>query len=306
MPPLPPRFPLLVLVLIPLAACRSNAPREPAPIGKPEPYVPLPDEPPETIGFFLTRFDRNLQQWSQLKLELASLRDQSALEALEANMQKRSRERRDDLIQELETGAPVNRRIAAAALGFTHDPTVLGSLLATLSDRDPELVQKALLGIGVLALPETPTGDLLRCLRDPDAWTRNNAAFALLALARAGNDSPELAEGCRQALVDSEPGVRAQCASALGELADPATIEPLSHLLEDEASLVSLAGAAALANIGRHHPEQKGTVARLLAQAFDRAPAERQVQFHGALRWLSEKELGPEASAWLEWAARLP
>jgi HEAT repeat protein len=272
-----------------------------------EPFVPLPDEGPESIGFFLTQFDRSLQKWSELKLSAASTRDQGTLAALERSMEERATKRRDELLVELESGAPLNRRIAAAALGFTHDPTVLPPLLAVLTARDPELVQKALLALGVLALPETPVAEIRqRLLNDPDAWTRNNAAFALLALARAGSTSVDLVEGCRAALIDTEPGVRAQCASALGVLSDEGSIPQLAELLHDEANLAGLAAAAALARIGREHPPQKGTTARALANALDEVSSERRHHILGALRWLADTDLGADTQAWREWAYKLP
>lgn len=294
----------LALLTLPGLACRAT-PEGPAP-GKPEPYVPLPDEGPQTIGYFLTLFDRSLYQWSELKIASSTARDANALLALEANMQERSRKRRDELIEVLESGATANRRVAAAALGFTHDPSVLGPLLAVLSDPDQEIVQKALLAIGVLAEPETPLAGIRLQLGGPDDWTRNNAAFALLCLARAGNHSGELAEICRGALTDSEPGVRAQCASALGALADPLAIEALAQLLHDEANLVALASAASLASIGRAHVEQKGLVGRVLAQSIDRVPAPRQPHVLGALRWLADFDLGKDSGPWLSWAMKLP
>jgi HEAT repeat protein len=310
MPPsrLLPAGPLLALVLLAALACRSNGTREEtARAGKPEPFVPLPDEERHTIGYFLTLFDRSLEQWSQYQLSAYSPREKNSLLALERDMEKRARERRDELVAVFESGAPVNRRIAAAALGFTHDPTVLGALLGGLSDRDPELVQKLLLAIGVLALPETPLAEIRFLLeRDADAWTRNNAAFALLAVARAGNTSSELVDGCRTALADPEPGVRAQCASALGVLADEAAVPALRALLQDEANLAAMAAAFSLASIGRAHPQQKGAVARALADAFDQASSGRRAHLHGALRWLSDQELGDDARPWREWAYKLP
>lgn len=275
--------------------------------GAPEPFVPLPPEGPEPIGYFLARFDRSLVQWSELKLASSSKRDQNALRTLELNMQKRARERRDELVATLETGPPASRRIAAAALGFTGDPTVLGPLLAKLSDPDPEVAQKTLLALGVLALPETPLGGILARLRDdPDAWTRNNAAFALLALANAGNTSSELADGCREALADPEPGVRAQCASSLGVLADADAVGPLSERIFDDANLVALAAATALARIGRTRVEQKGTVARALAGALEQVRPDRRTHLLGALRWLASGDLGEDAGPWLKWAHDLP
>jgi HEAT repeat protein len=293
----------LPLALLPACQSTGSEPRR----GEPEPYVPLPDEAPQTIGFFLTRFDISLLQWSELKLASASARDQNTLAALEANMQKRARERRGELLAELETGAPVNRRIAAAALGFSHDPTVLGPLLAALEERDPELVQKALLAIGVLGLPETPVTVIEDRLRnDTDPWTRNNAAFALLSLARAGSKAPQLAGACRAGLADSEPGVRAQCASALGVLADRESVAVLGDMLMDRENLVALACAASLARIGRQHPDLKGTAGRSLAGALGKVQPDRRAHLLGALRWLSDMYLGEDEGPWLEWAHKLP
>lgn len=304
----PCRASLALLLGLSALACRSSGSdaRDDASV-ETEPFVPLPDEGPESIGFFLTQFDRSLQKWSELKLSAASTRDLGTLAALERSMEERAKQRRDELLVELESGAPLNRRVAAAALGFTHDPTVLSPLLAVLTARDPELVQKALLAVGVLAIPETPVAEIRhRLLRDPDAWTRNNAAFALLALARAGSTSVDLVEGCRAALVDAEPGVRAQCASALGVLSDEGSIPQLAELLHDEANLAGLAAAAALARIGREHPPQKGTTARALANALDEVSAERRHHILGALRWLADTDLGADTQAWREWSHKLP
>lgn len=288
-------------------ACLSSGEDARPRLGKPEPYVPLPKEGPEEIGYFLALFERSLVQWSSYKLNASSPRDQSALQTLERDMQKRARKRRDELVGVLENGAPMNRSVAAAALGFTHDPTVLGPLLSSLSDPDPEVVQKALLGLGVLAVPETPLGAILMLLRDdPDAWTRNTAAFALLGIALAGNTTTELADGCRLALSDSEPGVRAQCASCLGVLADVGSTKRLGELLQDPTNLVALAAATSLANIGRVHGEQKGTAARALAGALDTVGEDRRLHLLGALRWLSGDNFGEDSVPWLEWAHKMP
>jgi HEAT repeat protein len=298
---------LAFLLCLGALACRSSGSGGRDAAAEPEPFVPLADEGPESIGFFLTKFDRSLQDWSALKLGASSARDRGTLSALERSMEERARKRRDDLLVELETGSPLNRRVSAATLGFTHDPTVLPPLLAVLSSRDPELVQKALLAIGVLALPETPVAEIRhRLLRDPESWTRNNAAFALLALARAGSTSVDLVEGCRAALVDPEPGVRAQCASALGVLSDAGSITELAELLHDDSNLVALAAAAALARIGREHPPQKGTTARALANALDEVSSDRRQHLLGALRWLADTDYGADVQPWREWAYKLP
>jgi HEAT repeat protein len=287
--------------------CRTSGAESDRSQGEPRPFVPLPDPEPESIGYFLTGFDRSLQEWSMLKMTASSPRERSKLQGLEDNMEERARKRRAELLETLEHGAPLNRRVAAAALGFTGDPTVLGPLLAVLSDPDPELVQKALLAIGVLALPETPLAEIRQhLLHAPDAWTRNNAAFVFLAIARSGNRTADLADGCRAALSDDEPSVRAQCASTLGVVADATAVPLLSDRLFDTENLVALASAAALARIGRQNLEQKGTVARALAGGLEEVGADRRAHLLGALRWLAEEDLGEDAGPWLEWAFKLP
>jgi HEAT repeat protein len=306
MRPNPSRIFTILFASVVLAACRSGGDAPESTQGESERYVPLPDDV-QSIGYFLAVFDRSLAQWSQLTVASSNQREEDTLRLLEVDMQKRARERQDELLAELEVGAPINRRIAAAALGFTGDPTVLKSLLAVLADSDPEVVQRALLGIGVLAQPETPVDEIRHhLLNDRDAWTRGNAAFALLELARAGNASSELLEGCRAALGDTDSAVRAQCASALGEVADPAAIEPLTRLLQDPVDLVALAATFALARIGREHPEQKGVVARALAGALEEVREDRRAHVLGSLRWLRGEDLGEDAAPWIEWGNKLP
>jgi HEAT repeat protein len=296
----------LWLLWLASAGCTSSE-RQPDPAAKPEPFVPLPDEEPSSIGFFLKQYDLSLEQWSKLKLSASSPREQRALGALERNLEKDARERQQELVTCLESGPPAQRRVAAAALGFTHDPAVLSALLAGLSDPDPEVVQRALLGLGVLGEPETPLSEIRhRLLRDPDPWTRNNAAFALQSIALAGARGSELAECSRSGLQDSEPGVRAQCASTLGILADVSAIEALSSLIYDEANLVALASATSLARIGRFEPEHKGEVARTLVDALDRVGPDRREHLLGALIWMSDQNLGNEALPWKEWAYKMP
>src|SRR5688572_24451235 len=96
----------LLLLFLP-AGCQSAEPAKKK-YGEPEPYVPLPDEGPESIGFFLARFDRSLRQWSDLVLTASNAREQNELQALEVSMRDRAKKRRDELVTTLETGAPLN------------------------------------------------------------------------------------------------------------------------------------------------------------------------------------------------------
>lgn len=302
------RWPLVLpLLLSGLAACVSSSSDDPKAEPETRPFVPLPDEGPEPIGYFLVRFDRSLAAWSEGMLSAANARETSALDALERDMRQRATKRKDELLVELESGPLANRRIAAAALGFSGDPGVLGPMLTALSDPDDELVQKSLLGIGILADKDTPLSGVVRLLDDaPDAWTRNNAAFALLQIARAGRRDPALNEAAARALTDDEAGVRAQCATILGVVADENGVALLAPLLHDDANLVALAAAISLSSIGKAYARQKGAVARHLSAALDDVRADRRGQILGALRWLAENDHGEDARPWREWAARLP
>jgi hypothetical protein len=296
----------LGLVWLASAGCAGSQPRAES-AGEAEPFVPLPDEEPSSIGYFLKQYDLSLEQWSKLKLGASSAREQRTLGALERNLEKQARERQQELVTTLESGPPAQRRVAAAALGFTHDPAVLSTLLSGLSDPDPEVVQRSLLGLGVLGEPGTPLSEIRhRLLRDPDPWTRNNAAFALQSIALAGARGDELAECSRSGLQDSEAGVRAQCASTLGILADESSVEALAGLIYDQANLVALAAATSLARIARLEPEHKGEIARALVDALDRVEPDRREHLLGALIWMSDQNLGNDALPWREWAYRMP
>ncbi len=297
---------LLPLCCVSLACgCRSTD--STAKNGEGTPYAPPAPVADDTIGYFLVQVDKSLQRWSELKLEARGPREDLTLQALEESLRRRTVERQDELVHELEGGPPSNREVAAVALGFTGDPAVLSPLLAALLDPDPGVVQKAVLGLGILALPETPLSEITALLSgDPDPWTRNNAAFAVHRIVSAGGRLEGLELILEAALLDREPGVRAQAASTLGLLGYPDAIQSLGALLTDSASLVAVAAASSVVSIGRLHPEKKGEAARVLADALDRVPSSQRNHLVRELSRLSGKDLGPDAAPWREWAYRMP
>jgi hypothetical protein len=296
---------VLLGTLLGASACQS-APQEDE-LDEPSPYAPSSDTKPETIGYFLTQYDKSLQRWNELKLNAKGKREIRALNALERNMTRRAKDREGDLIVELEVGPPANREVAAVALGFTENPANLSPLVAALSDPVEPVVQKALLGIGVLANPDTPTAQITYLLlQHPDPWTRNNAAYALTCIVANGSRPEGLADDCRDALVDEEPGVRAQVACVLGMLEDPLSVPILTDLLHDDVRLVFSASATALATIGRGVDSEKGNCARALADALDRVDDSRRERVLEELMRLSERNLGEETEEWLEWAYKMP
>jgi hypothetical protein len=294
-------------ILLFLAAAWGCQSPQRDPLAEATPYTPPVPEEPDAIGFFLADFDASLRAWTRLELTASSEVDERRLRTLEQDMWRRASERVDELIDVLQFGAPKNREVAAAALGFSGQPSAQGPLLAALSDSEPVVVQHALLRLGLLALPDTPCAQICYHLRNhPDPWTRNNAAFALQRIVQAGGRAEGVLEACREGLYDPEPGVRAQTAACLGLLVDTESLTPLGDKLFDDTPLVVGAAAASLSRIAREKLEHKGVVARLLADALDRVdPAQRRSLIH-QLERLSGLDLGTEARDWKEWAYRLP
>ncbi len=275
--------------------------------GKAEPFTPGPARAQDPFGYFLVQFDKGLQRWSEIKLGPRGPREESTLRALEESLRHAAVERRDELLHGLATGSPKNREVAVVALGFTGDPAVLGPVLGALSDPAPEVVQKTHLALGILGLPETPlspiTDDLLAHL---DPWTRNNAAFAVHRIVSAGGRMEGLDRILVAALSDPEPGVRAQAASTLGILGEPASIGELGKLLVDPVALVARAASASLGSIALSHREALGACARQLAGALDHVLEGSRAGLIHELTRLNGQSLGEAPAEWQEWARRLP
>ena len=293
---------LLTLPLLLLGACLA-----PGADPEGEPYTPPPEAEPASIGFFLTSLDGKLRAWTNLKLAARSDKERRTLRGLERELNQATTRRQDELVAQLDSPSPKNRGVAAIALGFTGDPAVVGPMLGALSDRDPLVVNNALVGLGVLASPDTPLAQILFLMsNDPDDWTRNNAAFALTAMVSAGARDPALQAAARGGLTDGTGGVRAQSASLLGMLHDAGSTQALGDLLFDEHVLVARAAAAALSTIGREVVTQRGSAARLLVDAAAKVDSDLQLAFLLELSRMSSERFGDDLERWTEWAYRLP
>ena len=120
------------------------------------------------------------------------------------------------LIEALETGGERDRRAAANALVTIPDRRAVDPLIAALGSDD---------------------------------WLlRTNAALALGEFqdARPDSDLRRIVEPLAAALQDQQPSVRAAAASALGRLRDPASIDPLIAVLDDDNRAVGKTAALVL------------------------------------------------------------
>jgi hypothetical protein len=257
------------------------------------------------IGHYLTELDSRMQHWFQLKL-VGDAESDRLQDVLGVEIGRYAGARQEEILFELEHGPVRNRMIAAAGLGFTGDDVVLGPLLGALEDSDPQVRRQAVLGLGLLGSPDTPLDPLLDLLRgDADGRGRNNAAFALFRLARAGVRSPDLADALRLALLDSEATVRAQAAVTLGVLIDPGAVDDLGALLTDQLP-VQLAASRALLQIARDDLSQRGPVARQLLEAWRSSEGSRRGLLRRDLVVLAGVDYGERTEDWDRWASGLP
>lgn len=92
--------------------------------------------------------------------------------------------------------------------------------------------------------PPDPVADLVRALGDTDEHARASAREALVATGASA--VPKVIE----ALLDSNPSVRGAAAQALGEIADPRAVEPLTLALGDVNPWAQRRAALALRGMG--------------------------------------------------------
>ena len=295
-------LPTFLLLFALLPACASNR----AELANAEPYTPPAEPDPESIGFYLAQISTSINGWNRSKLEARDEEDRRQVRTLERTIERTARLRVGDLIAELESGPPANRKIAAVALGFTGMPEALSPLLSALEDPEPLVVSNALLGLGLLQLPETPLAQICHLLRrDPDNYTRNNAAYAMQRILLSGGEDPCVVLSARDALLDSESAVRAKAALILYLVRDTDSITALGDLLYDEDGVVAAAAATSLARLGADEVYM-GTVARLMVAALDRVhPTSRNFVLN-ELRRLHKVDLGEDSEPWRDWAYRLP
>jgi HEAT repeat protein len=181
----------------------------------------------------------------------------------------------DPLLARLRSSDPAERAAAARELG-PLGPAGAARLVALLHDREPEVLEAAMIGLAgspveralppllfyalegetlrlrlraAQALAKLPTRDaaarFVAVLRGGRAAARVRAAFAL------GHLGDRTALGpLGGALADRELAVRAEAADALGRLRDPRSVAALGARLADEEPEVRAAAAEALGRIG--------------------------------------------------------
>lgn len=249
------------------------------------------------IGRLIVDCDQHLRAWSEAMAQARDPKNQELVTYTTQALGVLVAKNRDILENQAVSGASRNRAIACAALGFSGDFAVTPLLLNGVSSENPEVVSKALLGLGVLADPNTSMAPIRSAVFAANAndSTHSNAAFALFQISIKNQKDPDGSMGAiLEGLLRSPlPSVRAQCALSLGLIHANLSVPPITDLLAGDAVPdVRTAAAYALGQIG-----STASTGPLVAALKDpnelTAGAARAalVRIHG-------KDLGPDPDSW--------
>jgi hypothetical protein len=270
--------------------------------GPGSPIVPNDPEARRT-GRAILDCDTHLRTWSNL---MAQPRDEENLEkigALSIALGMVVAKNRAILEAQAMSGSPRNRGIASAALGFSGDPSVLPYLVNNTADADPIVAAKALLGLGVLAAPETPIAPVYDAIAGGAApqGVISNAAFALFQIAIKTKTDPDggMAAAFVLLLQNPDPMVRAQAALGLGLVRANQILPELTDLLAaDPEPTVRTAAAYALGQIGARN--STAPLVRALSDPDDVTAGTARA----SLKRIHGKDFGPDAASWRTVEAR--
>jgi HEAT repeat protein len=149
----------------------------------------------------------------------------------------------EQLISSLQDADASVRVLAVMALAKLGDSRTAEPLVAALRDTD-ELVQMAVWA-ALVDMGRPAVGPLMAALRDANPDVQRNAALALGELA-----DPQSVDALLEALADPRHPARAAVTKALGQIKDPRSVEALIWALKDDDVTVRRRAATALGQIG--------------------------------------------------------
>jgi hypothetical protein len=274
---------------------RPLLPETPEAAARPE-FTPRSETAAE-VGRLIVDCDRHLRAWSDAMAAPRSEDNQQVVTYTAQALGVLVLKNRAVLENQAITGAPRNRGIASAALGFCGDPAVLPLVLNNVGSTESEVVAKSLLGIGMLSVPNTPIGPIYTALNSPVGTpeVESNAAFALFQLATLSKTDTDgtMSSTLLGLLSSPQSSVRAQAALSLGLIKANLAIPPVTDLLAaDPNPEVRTAAAFALGQIG-----SVASTRPLVAALSDPSPLTAGTA-RGALTRIHGRDLGPDAESW--------
>lgn len=279
---------------------------------EPEAISRFDSQDDRAVGYLLAGLSSSIEKWNALVLTGSDVQDGQRIRTLESAIRHQSRQHLDDLVEQVTTGPPRNRQIAATALGFSESPDALAPLLAALLDTDQDVVANALLGLSILGHPQTPLGNIASLLTDPrqPASVRANAGRALrnLGVSRRGEEERiQVRDAARAGIADVDASVVMNSVLLLAELQDADSIPTIAEQLQHPSPTVARAAARGLAYMGSAEPTSKGPAVRALVGSLPRVDG-RSVRpaLLVDLQRLAGRNYGDDLDAWLKYANSLP
>lgn len=278
----------------------------------PEAISRFQDDDDRAVGFLLAGLSSSIEKWNALVLTGSAVQDGQRIRTLESAIRHQARQHLDDLVEQVTTGPPRNRQIAATALGFTESPDALSPLLAALLDTDQDVVANALLGVSILGHPQTPLGNITSLLTDPrqPSSVRANAGRALRNLGASRRPEAErvqVRDAARAGLADVDASVVMNSVLLLAELQDADSIPTIAEQLLHPSPTVARAAARALAFMGSADPRSKGPAVRALVGSMPRVDSKSvRPALLVDLQRLAGRNYGDDIDAWLKYANGLP
>lgn len=249
------------------------------------------------IGRLIVECDRHLRAWAESMAQVRDPKNQELVQYTTQSLGILVAKNRRLLDSQAVSGAARNRGIACAALGFSGDHRVTPLLLNGVSSGEPDVIAKALLGIGVLADPFTSMAPIHAAVVNPNATSEihSNAAYAIFQIAiKTGVDSDGTMASTLLSLIHSpDPSVRAQAVLSLGLIHANIALPQLTDMLAgDMAPDVRTAAAYGLGQIGSTASTQPLVNAlRDPSELTSGAARAALVRIHG-------RDLGPDPESW--------
>jgi len=239
------------------------------------------------------RLDQEIKHWQAGK----NSGDHSRVLSKEVLLEELTRGNFSALASSLKKDKESFRRIAAMALGFSHEARAIAPLVEALRDSSPQVRSNTLISLGNLHQESTPVKPITEMLLlDKDPSVRSHAAYALFLILK-----PQRDRGCMMPLIkateDPDPSVRAHAALALASIQSDFAVPTLtSRSLFDEHLSVRYNAALALGEIG-----SRDAIAPLVeALKRDRHPQVRKA-VAAALHKLTGKNFGQNSARWNVW-----
>jgi len=149
------------------------------------------------------------------------------------------------LADDIKSDKPAVRGIAAFRMGKYNVPKALSSIKPLLNDGNPEVQQRAAIGLVLLGQPTTQLQPLIRkAVGDADMEVR------LAALETLGKiKDAEATRLAMNAIEDPQVAVRRLAVQVLGQLGDPAALPALAKAVDDTDVVTARNAAYALADL---------------------------------------------------------